>query len=254
MFKFNVDSFTFYIIMEEGETLSNVIVGNPINQQGGWLDLEKPFQNGLPFGGCAIYIGADDVTLKNVTVTGGVVGVVARDVNNLTLQQCHVDHQSAWGLYAKRVEGLRVIDSTIEFSQRFCEQDPDEGGCESAGVLGLWCKDVEIANCVFTRCGDGIYFNGEGGRGVRELNIHDCKIYGCPHNSIEATFGWNIRVANCYLGKDQGGLWQTAYPIWCGGSDGVTLEKNEYAALCGIDKSIQAWAEGGHPATNVQII
>ncbi len=222
------------IVLDQPNTvLKDVTLVLPNQNDGSWLCLYDSCRGqagGLSYGG-GILVLADNVTIENVRVLNGNIGIAARGVKGLQLVNDELDNQSAWGIYLFHVSTANVQGNQINSALRACPQSTD--GCESAGVLGLDVQNSQIADNNCFDSGDCYYFNGEGFPSNDNEFLHNTCV-AAPHNCFEITYSQGNHLDdNASLST---GDRACLYPFWVGGSV-ITFSSNHWSCIKSIDRA-----------------
>ncbi len=159
---------------------------------------------GVGLGG-GILVGADDVTVRNVRIVGGVSGIAARQVRSLRVETSELESQSAWGIYLLSVDDATIEGNVVRDAIRSCTL-PDGNvvpdGCESAAFMAI---DVQASRFIENSCshsGDCYYLNGEGSLASNDNRFELNECTGSPHNCFEITFSTGNVLAGNRTGPD----------------------------------------------------
>jgi parallel beta-helix repeat protein len=228
------------VVNTPGTVITHQTFTSAINHQAEWMCLYSDCQNagqpdrmgGFLYGG-TILVLADNVTIEDNTISGGVIGIAAVGVKNLTIRGNHISNQSGWGVYLFGVSDSTVENNTMDDVLRSCKESPD--GCESAGILGIRLSGVSFAGNECSRGGDCYYINGESGRS-QDLVFKNNICQAAFHNCFEITFADRV-VMESNIARGDGRL-ECFYPFWVGGSV-VSMSQNHWACIKGEQKALQ---------------
>ncbi len=194
---------------------------------------------GVNYGG-GILVRANNTTIMDSDIAGGVAGIAAERVRGLKLINNRLDDNSGWGSYNFAVESSYFVGNTMSRDNRACNTEGGylPTGCESAGFLCIACQQNIIAKNFCVNSGDCFYMNGEGNLTSNNNRFHQNECRAAPHNCFEVTFATgNEFVENIARDDPETGA-ACKYPFWVGGSQ-VIFARNQWNCSISPETSIE---------------
>jgi hypothetical protein len=241
------------LIKSEGRSFAITAVGNGIYLQGikvqattdpqdrgKWVcaydkcKFGNVFVEGGPVYGGGITISGSNTIVKDVTVTGGTIGVALLEGTDNFLINNHLLYQTGWASYNRYPQRTQFLGNQFNFANRDC-RGPDgvyySQGCETAGWICISCVDILILNNECKRGGNCYYVSGDGGTPSYNVKFIGNTCYSAPNNCFEATFSKGIYFEKNQAKKDPYTGEQCNYPFWIGGSEVTFGKGNDWACL-----------------------
>lgn len=209
-------------------------------------------QGGVIYGG-GILVRANDTTIMDSDIAGGVIGVAAERVRDLKLLNNRLDDSSGWGSYNFAVEASYFVGNSFSRDNRACNTEGGylPTGCESAGWSCIACQQNVIAKNFCVNSGDCFYMNGEGNLTSNHNRFHQNECRAAPHNCYEVTFAiGNEFVENIARDDPETGA-ACNYPFWVGGSQ-VVFSRNNWSCTQSPETSIAHATASTHILTRVE--
>jgi len=192
------------------------------------------FVEGGPVYGGGISINGSNTLIKDVTVTGGTIGVALLEGTDNFLINNHLLYQTGWASYNRFPQRTQFLGNQFNFANRDC-RGPDgvyySQGCETAGWICISCVEVLVLNNECKRGGNCYYVSGDGGTPSFNVKFIGNTCYSAPNNCFEATFSKGIYFERNQARKDPYTGEQCNYPFWIGGSEVTFGKGNDWACL-----------------------
>ncbi len=209
-------------------------------------------RGGVAYGG-GILVRAQETTIMDSDIAGGVAGIAAERVSGLILLNNRLDDSSGWGSYNFAVDSSFFVGNTFSRNNRACNTEGGyfPTGCESAGWLCIACQQNIIAKNFCVNSGDCFYMNGEGNLASNNNRFHQNECRASPHNCYEVTFAvGNEFVENIARDDPETGA-ACKYPFWVGGSH-VVFARNVWQCSMNPEISIAHATASTHIPTRVE--
>ncbi len=192
------------------------------------------FVEGGPVYGGGISISGSNMVVKDVTVTGGTIGVALLEGADNFLINNKLLYQTGWASYNRYPQRTQFLGNQFNFANRDC-RGPDGAyysqGCETAGWICISCVDILLLNNECKRGGNCYYVSGDGGTPSYNVKFIGNTCYAAPNNCFEATFSKGIYFERNLAKKDPYTGENCNYPFWVGGSEVVFGKGNDWACL-----------------------
>ena len=241
------------LIKSEGRSFAVTVVGDGIYLQGikvqattdpqdrgKWVcafdkcKFGNVFVEGGPVYGGGISISGSNTIVKDVTVTGGTIGVALLEGADNFLINNHLLYQTGWASYNRFPQRTQFLGNQFNYANRDC-RGPDgvyySQGCETAGWICISCVEVLVLNNECKRGGNCYYVSGDGGTPSYNVKFIGNTCYAAPNNCFEATFSKGIYFERNQAKKDPFTGEQCNYPFWIGGSEVTFAKGNDWACL-----------------------
>lgn len=194
----------------------------------------KVFVEGGPVYGGGIYFNASNSLIKDVSVSGGVIGVAMIEGTDNFLINNRLQYQTGWASYNLYAQRTQFLGNAFNYANRDC-RGPDgiyySQGCETAGWICIGCVDILLLNNECKRGGNCYYVSGDGGTPNFNVKFIGNTCYAAPNNCFEATFSKGIYFERNTAKKDPYSGENCNYPFWTGGSEVNFGKGNDWACL-----------------------
>jgi hypothetical protein len=192
------------------------------------------FVEGGPVYGGGISISGSHMVVKDVTVTGGTIGVALLEGSDNFLINNKLLYQTGWASYNRYPQRTQFLGNQFNFANRDC-RGPDgmyySQGCETAGWICISCVEILLLNNECKRGGNCYYVSGDGGTPSYNVKFIGNTCFAAPNNCFEATFSKGIYFERNQAKKDPYSGENCTYPFWIGGSEVVFGKGNDWACL-----------------------
>lgn len=192
------------------------------------------FVEGGPVYGGGISISGSYAIVKDVTITGGTIGVALLEGNDDFLINNKLLFQTGWASYNRYPQRTQFLGNQFNWANRDC-RGPDgvyySQGCETAGWICISCVDVLLLNNECKHGGNCYYVSGDGGTPSYNVKFIANTCYAAPNNCFEATFSKGIYFERNVARKDPNSGENCNYPFWIGGSQVLFGKGNDWACL-----------------------
>jgi parallel beta-helix repeat protein len=211
-------------------------------------------KGGISYGG-AILVEANDVAVRNMKITGGMIGIAAQRgdgerIERLALEDNTLTRQRAWGLYVSGTVGPSIARNHFKNIDRGTPDSPCVGtdgqqwpsGCESAALMLLRTNGVAEHPTLLTNdCTGGAncyYVHGEHGLSSNFNRIEDNTCVGTSTNCFEVTFSTGNTLSRNVTSRCGQSYWPGCSSItavdntWGCSSDQASVNADAKACSC----------------------
>ncbi len=190
-------------------------------------------EGGTIYGG-GIHFRASNSLIKDVSVSGGVIGVAMIEGTDNFLINNRLQYQTGWASYNLSSQRTQFLGNAFNYANRDC-RGPDDRyysqGCETAGWICISCVDILLLDNECRKGGNCYYVSGDGGTPSFNVKFIGNTCYAAPNNCFEATFSKGIYFERNSAKKDPYSGENCNYPFWVGGSESVFGKGNDWACL-----------------------
>jgi putative cofactor-binding repeat protein len=223
------------------QVVQDLVIARPAKNDQAMLCIDEQCGSGpggTNYGG-GILVTADGVVIKNVKVTGGLIGVGIKNAANVEVRDSSFFAQSAWGIYLNAANRALIQGNQVDNANRDCwtwdhVYFPD--GCESSAYMGLRVQQSTFQDNWCADSGDCYYFNGENDYKSNDNQFHGNQCFGSPHNCFELTFSTGNVISGSVTGPDFASH-SCKYPFWIGCSTIYVLANDPNTWNCEISAS-----------------